>query len=99
MKSYPNPAVRFLNDFNSPACQQCIRFVTAASSELDGFCDAGPEGYRVRILYVCMYVCMYFSMYVCSYACMYVCSYVLDFFSFQVYNPNLTSALALIYCA
>lgn len=37
-------AYRFLNDFNSPACQQCVRFT--ASVELDNMIDPGEEGYK-----------------------------------------------------
>lgn len=37
-------AYRFLNDFNSPACLQCVRFTN--SVELDGQLEYGEEGYR-----------------------------------------------------
>jgi len=37
-------AYRFLNDFSSPACQQCVRFVT--NVDLDSMVTSGPEGYR-----------------------------------------------------
>jgi hypothetical protein len=37
-------AYRFLNDFNSAACQQCVRFTS--SVELEGMIESGEEGYR-----------------------------------------------------
>ena len=37
-------AYRFLNDFSSPACQQCVRFVT--NVDLDSMVTSGSEGYR-----------------------------------------------------
>ena len=37
-------AYRFLNDFSSPACQQCVRFIT--SVELDPLVTTGPVGYK-----------------------------------------------------
>ncbi len=37
-------AYRFLNDFSSPACQQCVRFIT--SVELDPLVTMGPLGYK-----------------------------------------------------
>lgn len=37
-------AYRFLNDFSSPACQQCVRFVT--NVDLDALVLPGPEGHR-----------------------------------------------------
>lgn len=36
-------AYQFLNDFNSEACQQCVRFITTV--DLDSVIEAGPEGY------------------------------------------------------
>lgn len=36
---------RFLNDFSSPACQQCVRFVS--SVDLEGMIDpSDPEGFK-----------------------------------------------------
>jgi hypothetical protein len=37
-------AYRFLNDFSSPACQQCVRFIT--SVELDPLVTMGSLGYK-----------------------------------------------------
>lgn len=37
-------AYRFLNDFSSPACQQCVRFVTTV--DLDSMITQGPQGYK-----------------------------------------------------
>ncbi len=37
-------AYRFLNDYNSPACQQCVRFTT--SVELDNMVEGGDDGYK-----------------------------------------------------
>lgn len=37
-------AYRFLNDYNSPACQQCVRFTS--SVELDNMVESGEDGYK-----------------------------------------------------
>ena len=37
-------AYRFLNDFNSPACQQCVKFVT--NVDLDSMVIEGDQGYK-----------------------------------------------------
>ena len=37
-------AYRFLNDFNSPACQQCVKFVT--NVDLDSMVVDGDQGYK-----------------------------------------------------
>ena len=37
-------AYRLLNDFASPACQQCIRFVSAVN--LEALVENGPDGYK-----------------------------------------------------
>lgn len=37
-------AYRILNDFSSPACQQCIRFVGAV--DLESLVEDGPNGYK-----------------------------------------------------
>lgn len=49
-------AYRFLNDFNSPACQQCVRFVEStdvedivAAANMDA---KDPEGYRPVLTYM-----------------------------------------------
>jgi hypothetical protein len=43
-------AYRFLNDFNSPACQQCVRFTS--SVELEGMMESGEEGYRALLTFM-----------------------------------------------
>ncbi len=43
-------AYRFLNDFSSPACQQCIRFVNGV--DLDGMIEQGPDGYTGVLNYM-----------------------------------------------
>eukprot|EP01034_Spumella_vulgaris_P023345 gene23345-29558_t len=43
-------AYRFLNDFSSPACQQCVRFITTI--DLDSIVETGPEGYRAVLTLV-----------------------------------------------
>ena len=43
-------AYRFLNDFSSPACQQCVRFVT--NVDLDAMVTGGTEGYRPALAHL-----------------------------------------------
>ncbi len=43
-------AYRFLNDFSSPACQQCVRFVNGV--ELDTMAEEGPDGYLPVLQYM-----------------------------------------------
>lgn len=43
-------AYRFLNDFNSPACQQCVRFTS--SVELEGMMESGEDGYRALLTFM-----------------------------------------------
>lgn len=43
-------AYRFLNDFGSEACQQCVRFITTV--DLDGTVETGPEGYMPVLNFV-----------------------------------------------
>lgn len=41
---------RFLNDFNSPASQQCVRFV--ASVDLESMIDSGEDGFRSLLTFL-----------------------------------------------
>jgi hypothetical protein len=43
---------RFLNDFNSPACQQCIRFTTKVN--LSALMQSGADGYRPVLQHMSM---------------------------------------------
>ena len=43
-------AYRFMNDFTSPACQQCVRFIT--SVDLDSITEQGPDGYQAVLTFM-----------------------------------------------
>jgi hypothetical protein len=43
-------AYQFLNDYNSPACQQCVRFIS--SIEFDNLLETGEEGYKPLLQYL-----------------------------------------------
>ena len=43
-------AYRFLNDFHSEACQQCVRFITTV--DLESMIEIGPEGYLPVLNYM-----------------------------------------------
>ena len=43
-------AYRLMNDFTSPACQQCVRFIT--SVDLDSITEQGPDGYKAVLTFM-----------------------------------------------
>jgi hypothetical protein len=43
-------AYQFLNDYNSPACQQCVRFIN--SVDLEGVVETGEDGYKALLTFL-----------------------------------------------